>query len=178
MGFPVEQIEPVQEDLSALEGAYSADPNNITAMFDLVAAYRRNGRLEEATAVLQKGVVGHPGDVPMLHMLGDIAIEAGLTDQGIAAYRDAVKAADNPGNVNKLINGYINAGLLDEALTEVNAAIAKNPTFYDFLMSRANIYTQLGDYDSARADYNAYLDNAPEDAIFREDVQRALDALN
>jgi hypothetical protein len=36
----------------------------------------------------------------------------------------------------------------------------------------------LGNYDAARADYNAYLDNAPEDAIFRSDVQRALDALN
>ncbi|MFM2308829.1 MAG: hypothetical protein RLY87_950, partial [Chloroflexota bacterium] len=178
VGFPVEQIQPVEEDLSALEGAYSADPNNITTMLDLVAAYRRNGRLEEAAAVLQKGTVAHPGDVPLLHILGDISIEAGLTDQGIAAYRKAITYADNPGNVNKLITGYINAGLLDDALTEVNAAIAKNPTFYDFLMTRANISSQLGDYDSARADYNAYLDNAPEDAIFREDVQRALDALN
>jgi tetratricopeptide (TPR) repeat protein len=178
VGFPVEQIEQVQEDLTVLESAYTADPNNIAVMLDLVAGFRRNNRLEEAAAVLQKGIVAHPGDVPLLHILGDISIEAGLTDQGIAAYRAAITYADNPGNVNKLITGYINAGLLDDALAEVNVAIQKNPTFWDFLVTRANISTQLGNYDAARADYNAYLDNAPEDAIFRSDVQRALDALN
>ncbi|RLT33165.1 MAG: hypothetical protein DWI54_00215 [Chloroflexi bacterium] len=178
VGFPVEQIEPVQEDLTALESAYSADPNNIAVMLDLVAGFRRNYRLEEAAAVLQKGVIAHPGDVPLLHILGDISIEAGLTEQGIVAYRSAITYADNPGNVNKLITGYINAGLLDDALAEVNAAIQKSPTFWDFLVTRANISSQLGDYEAARADYNAYLDNAPEDALFRNDVQRALDALN
>jgi tetratricopeptide (TPR) repeat protein len=178
VSFPVEQIEQVQEDLTVLESAYTADPNNIAVMLDLVAGFRSNNRLEEAAAVLQKGVVAHPGDVPLLHILGDISIEAGLTDQGIAAYRSAITYSDNPGNVNKLITGYINAGLLEDALAEVNVAIQKSPDFWDFLVTRADISTQLGDYEAARADYNAYLDNAPEDAIFRSDVQRALDALN
>ncbi|MFM2031992.1 MAG: hypothetical protein RLZZ297_757, partial [Chloroflexota bacterium] len=178
VGFPIDQVEPVQEDLSALEQAYADKPDDLTILFDLVAAYRRNGRLEEAVAVLQKGTQSRPGDVPMLHMLGDIAIEAGLTDQGIAAYRAAIAANDNPGNVNKLINGYVNAGLLDDALTEVNAAIVKYPTFFDFYVTRGGIYKQLGDYESARADYRTYLEKAPEDAIFREDVARELDNLN
>jgi YYY domain-containing protein len=178
VGFPVEQVQPVEEDVSTLEESYDKDPANISVMMELVGAYRRNARLDDAAAVLQKGTQAHPGDIPLLHIYGDISIEAGLTDQGIAAYREAIKYANNPGNINKLISGYINAGLLDEGLAEVNAAIAQDPTFYDFLMTRANISSQLGDFESARTDYNAYLDNAPADAIFREDVQRALDALN
>jgi Flp pilus assembly protein TadD len=178
VGFPVEQVQPVEEDVSTLEESYDKDPADISVMMELVGAYRRNARLDDAAAVLQKGTQAHPGDIPLLHIYGDISIEAGLTDQGIAAYREAIKYANNPGNINKLISGYINAGLLDEGLAEVNAAIAQDPTFYDFLMTRANISSQLGDFESARTDYNAYLDNAPADAIFREDVQRALDALN
>ena len=110
--------------------------------------------------------------------MGDLSIEAGLTDQGIAAYRAAIKIDASPGNVNKLISGYVTAGLLDDAMTEVNVAIKNNPEFYDFLMTRANISTQMGDNESARTDYTTFLEKAPADSIFRQDVQRALDALN
>ncbi len=178
VGFPVQQEQPVQEDLGALESAYTKNPTDISVILDLVGGYRRNGRLEEAAAVLQKATLVHSGDVPLLHILGDLSIEAGLTDQGIAAYRAAIKIDASPGNVNKLISGYVTAGLLDDAMTEVNVAIKNNPEFYDFLMTRANISTQMGDVESARADYTTFLEKAPADSIFRQDVQRALDALN
>ena len=85
---------------------------------------------------------------------------------------------NNPGNVNKLLSGYMMMGMFEEALEATNQAIEEYPDFLDFYFTRGKIYEMLGDIDEARSDYQAYLDNAPEDAIFRKDVLDALDRLD
>lgn len=177
VGFP-SLPEPVIEDLSALETQFNEDPSNIDVMIQLVDGYRRQQRFEEAVAVAKKTKESHANDVMVLHMLGDIAMEGRLYDDAIQAYRDAIVANDSPGNVNKLISGLINADRLIDALKEADKAIEKYPDFLDFYMSRGRINTLLGEYDAARNDYQAYLDRAPEDAIFRKDAQQAIDQLS
>ena len=113
-----------------------------------------------------------------MDVLGDTAIEDKLYDQGIQAYRDALKASDNGGNANKLITGLINANRIDDALTEVNAAIVKYPDFFDFYITRAKIEEITGDIDAAKADYQAYLDKAPADSGLRNDAQDGLNRLS
>lgn len=147
-------------------------------MIQLVDGYRRQQRFEEAVTVAKKTQESHPNDVMVLHMVGDIAMEGRLYDDAIQAYRDAIVANESPGNVNKLISGLINADRLIDALKEADKAVAKYPDFLDFYMSRGRINTLLGEYDAARADYQSYLDRAPEDAIFRKDAQQALDQLS
>ena len=147
-------------------------------MIALVDGYRRQQRFEEATAIVVRNQASHPGDVMILDVLGDTAIEAKLYDQGIQAYRDALKASDNGGNANKLITGLINANRIDDALTEVNAAIVKYPDFFDFYITRAKIEEITGDIDAAKADYQAYLDKAPADSGLRNDAQDGLNRLS
>ncbi|NBU63578.1 MAG: hypothetical protein EBS29_03595, partial [Chloroflexia bacterium] len=168
---------PPPEDLSELETKFNKDPANIDAMIALVDGYRRQQRYEEATAIVARNQAAHPGDVMILHMLGDTAMEAKLYDQAIKAYRDALSASDNGGNANKLITGLINANRIDDALTEVNMALGKYPDFFDFYITRAQIEEIIGDIEAAKADYQAYLDKAPADSGLRNGAQDALNRL-
>lgn len=177
VGFP-SAPEPVLEDLSGLESQFSEDPSNIDVMIQLLDGYRRQQRFEEAVAVASQTRDAHPGDVMILHMLGDVAMEGRLFDDAIQAYRDAVSANESPGNVNKLISGMINADRLIDALKVADDAIVKYPDFLDFYMSRGRINALLGEDDAAKQDYQTYLDKAPADAIFRKDAQQAIDQLS
>jgi hypothetical protein len=176
VSFPSEPPPP-PEDLSELEAKFEADPANVDAMIALVDGYRRQQRYEEATAIVARNQVTHPGDVMILHMLGDTAMEARLYDQAIQAYRDALTASDGGGNANKLISGLINANRIDDALNEVNAAIVKYPDFFDFYITRARIEEMIGDTEAAKADYQAYLDKAPAESGLRNEAQDALNRL-
>jgi len=177
VSFPSEPPPP-PEDLSELEQKFEADPSNVDVMIALVDGYRRQQRYEEATNIVARNQVTHPGDVMILHMLGDTAMEARLYDQAIKAYRDAVTASDNGGNANKLINGLINANLIDDALTESTAAIAKYTDFFDLYITRARIEEIIGDYEAAKADYQAYLDKASADSGLRNEAQDGLNRLS
>jgi tetratricopeptide (TPR) repeat protein len=177
VSFPSEPAPP-PEDLSELEQKFAADPSNVDAMIALVDGYRRQQRFEEAAAVVAQNQTSHPGDVMILHMLGDTAMEAKLYDQAIQAYRDALTADDTGGNANKLINGLINANLIDDALTESTAAIAKYTDFFDLYITRARIEEITGDIDAAKADYQAYLDKSPADSGLRNEAQDGLNRLS
>lgn len=177
VSFPSEPPPP-PEDLNELEQKFAADPADVDAMIALVDGYRRQQRFEEAVAVVARNQLTHPGDVMILHMLGDTAMEARLYDQAITAYRDAVTAGDNGGNVNKLINGLVNANRIDDALNELDAAIVKYTDFFDFYITRARIQESLGDVEAAKADYQAYLDKASADSDLRNEVQDALNRLS
>ncbi len=177
ISFPSEPAPP-PEDLSELEKKFDADPANVDAMIALVEGYRRQQRFEEATAIIARNQAAHPGDVMILHMLGDTAMEAKLYDQAIKAYRDALAASDGGGNANKLISGLITANRIDDALTEVNSAIVKYPDFLDFYITRAKIEEITGDIEAAKADYQAYLDKAPADSGLRNDAQDGLNRLS
>jgi YYY domain-containing protein len=177
VSFPSEPPPP-PEDLSELEQKFAADPSNVDVMIALVDGYRRQQRYEEATTIVAQNQTTHPGDVMILHMLGDTAMEARLYDQAIQAYRDAVTASDNGGNANKLINGLINANRIDDALTESTAAIAKYTDFFDLYITRARIEEMIGDYEAAKADYQAYLDKAPADSGLRSEAQDGLNRLS
>jgi tetratricopeptide (TPR) repeat protein len=179
VGFPSEpEPAPVFEDLTDLETAYNSDPRNIDAMVALVDGYRRQQRYEDAVAVASKTSSEYPKDVMLLHMLGDIAMEGRMFDQGIQAYRDAVSSDSSPGNINKLISGLQNADRLTDALVEVDAGIAQFPDFLDFYISRGRINAILGETDAAKQDYQNYLDKAPADAVFRNEAQQAIDELS
>jgi hypothetical protein len=177
ISFPSEPAPP-PEDLSELEKKFEADPADVDAMIALVDGYRRQQRYEEAAAVVARNQTSHPGDVMILHMLGDTAMEARLYDQAIKAYRDALAASDGGGNANKLISGLINANLIDDALTEVNSAIVKYPDFLDFYITRAKIEEIIGDIEAAKADYQAYLDKSPADSGLRNEAEDGLNRLS
>jgi tetratricopeptide (TPR) repeat protein len=164
--------------LSELEKKFEANPADVDAMIALVDGYRRQQRYEEAAAIVARNQTSHPGDVMILHMLGDTAMEARLYDQAIKAYRDALAASDGGGNANKLISGLITANLIDDALTEVNSAIVKYPDFLDFYITRAKIEEIIGDIDAAKADYQAYLDKSPADSGLRNEAEDGLNRLS
>lgn len=170
--------EPEYVDTASLIKAYEEDPSNVTVMMQLVDAYRRTGNSIDASDVLFKTAQLLPTDIMVLHMLGDISAEARLNDRAIKAYQAAIAVNNNPGNVNKLLSGYMMMGMFEEALEETNQAIEEYPDFLDFYFTRGKIHEMLGDVDEARSDYQAYLDNSPDDAIFRKDVLDALDRLD
>ena len=114
----------------------------------------------------------------ILDMLGDTAMEAKLYDQAIKAYRDALNADNTGGNANKLITGLISVNRIDDALTEVNAAIVKYPDFFDLYITRAKIKEMTGDIEAAKADYQAYLDKSPADSGLRNEAQDGLNRLS
>lgn len=162
------------DELQALEETFRADTGNIDAMMMLADAYRQLGRSADAAATIDATLQGYPEDVMLLHMYADASLEGGLVDQGIRALRNAVTIDPSPGNLNKLITGLIQAGLFEDALREISDAQQTYPDFFDFLVSQGQVYELMGNLDQARQSYQAYLDNAPEDALFREDVRLAL----
>jgi Flp pilus assembly protein TadD len=170
--------EPVYIDTATLLKAYEEDPSNVTVMMQLVDAYRRTGNSIGASDVLFKTAQLVPNDIMVLHMLGDISAEARLNDRSINAYKAAIAVNNNPGNVNKLLSGYMMMGMFEEALKATNQAISEYPDFADFYFTRGKIHEMLGDIADARSDYRAYLENSPDNAIFRQDVLDALDRLD
>ncbi|MBM4412593.1 MAG: hypothetical protein FJ040_03980 [Chloroflexi bacterium] len=169
--------EPEYVDPETLRKAYEDDPTNITNMMQLVDAYRRVGKSIEASDVLLQTSELVPNDIMVLHVLGDISVEARLNDRAIKAYKAAIAVNNNPGNINKLLSGYMLMGMYEEALAETNKAMADYPDAYDFYFTRGKIYEMLGEIDAARSDFQTYLEVTPEDAIFRKDVMDALDRL-
>lgn len=170
--------EPEYVDTETLRKAYDEDPSNVTALMQLVDAYRRVGNSIEASDVLLQTSQILPNDVMVLHTLGDISAEARLNERAIAAYKAAIAVNSNPGNVNKLLSGYMTLGMFEEALEAANQAIVDYPDFIDFYYTRGTVYEMLGELTEARNDYNTYLEKSPEDALFRQDVLLALDRLD
>jgi tetratricopeptide (TPR) repeat protein len=170
--------EPEYIDTATLVQAYEDDPTDVTVMMQLVDAYRRVGNSIDASDVLLKTSQLLPDDIMVLHLLGDISAEARLNDRAIKAYEAAIAVNNNPGNVNKLLSGYMMMGMFEEALKATDTAIEEYPDFADFYFTRGKIHEMLGDIDDARRDYQAYLDNSADDAIFRQDVLDALERLD
>ena len=105
---------------------------------------------------------------------GDCATVGGGVSNSASCFHSTIGG----GNANKLINGLINANLIDDALTESTSAIAKYPDFFDLYITRARIEEIIGDYDAAKADYQAYLDKAPADSGLRNEAQDGLNRLS
>jgi tetratricopeptide (TPR) repeat protein len=162
------------DQLETLEEAFRADTSNIDVMMLLVDAYRQQGRSVDVIATIEVTLQEYPSDVMLLHLYGDALLEAGLIDEGIHVLRSAVTEEPSPGNLNKLITGLIQAGLFEDALREISDAQQVYPDFIDFLVSQGQIYELMGNLEQARQSYQEYLAQAPEDALFREDVRRAL----
>lgn len=162
------------DELQALEEAFRADTSNIDAMMLLADAYRQLGRGADAATTIDTTLQAHPDDVMLLHMYADASLEGGLVDQGIRALRTAVTVDPSPGNLNKLITGMIQVGLFEDALREISDARQVYPDFFDFLVSQGQVYELMGNLEQARQSYQEYLAQAPADALFREDVRRAL----
>lgn len=89
-------------------------------------------------------------------------------EEAIALYKEAAqKDPDNPGINNDMAWAQTGMGQLDEALTNVNKALAKNDKVPATLDTRGTIYLLLKNYDAAIKDFDrALIINPKEGAAF------------
>lgn len=87
---------PVATDLPALEAQANADPTDIDVLTRLAAGYVVDGRVDEALAVLERGIEALPDDPTLLLMLGLVEAELELEDRAATRFATYIAAVDGP----------------------------------------------------------------------------------
>jgi Tfp pilus assembly protein PilF len=116
----------------------------------------------------------------MHQLLGDVAAQLGHADLAIAAWQAAIAVDPSAGNIAKLGTGLVQLGRYDEAervLRQAQQRDPKDPLLHYFLADMARKRKGPNDADLARREYQAYLDQAPQNSPYRAAAQQALKEL-
>ncbi|AQR72402.1 DUF3857 domain-containing protein [Sphingomonas sp. LM7] len=156
---PKEDKAGRQQDIDA---ALRLEPEMVDALVGKAEFQADNGDYPGAIATYSKALAKMPDSPGLLAQRGIAYIHAGdkvRADKDLAA---ATAKATKPVELNNLCWAKATEGLvLESALADCNAALAKEPDAAGFLDSRALVYLRLGRVDEAIADYDRALAKVP-----------------
>ncbi len=110
------------------------------------------GNSPQAKFLAQRASASAGADVRRLVSAGGVLAQAGLNDEGLAAYRKAVRLAPNDaGAAACLIGTLFRTGRYDETLAEATVLSALHPRSPEVLLNHASILTFFGRLDEAAA---------------------------
>ncbi len=147
------------------------------------ATIARNRDYGSALAMARATVDAAPNNARAHNNFGNVLLEAGATDRAIEEYRLAIERGYTEAYLGRA-KAFLDAGRLDDAIGDCNAAIEKMPTLalaYDnrgvALTRKGLIVDALRNFDTAlRLDsdfVNAYFDRAVAYASAREYAARS-----
>jgi predicted O-linked N-acetylglucosamine transferase (SPINDLY family) len=121
------------------------------------------GNTPQARFLAQRAADSAGPDARRLVSAGGALAQAGLNEEGIAAYRKALRLAPNDdGAAACLVGTIFRTGRYDEALAEAAAAIQRHPTSPQVALNHGSILTYFGRLDEAAAVMRRALDANPE----------------
>ena len=140
-------------------------------------ALRNQGKLDEAIAEFKKAIELDPEDAFPHNNLGLVLRDQRKPDEAIAEYKKAIEL--DP----KDARWYSNLGLVLHEQGKLDEAIAKYKKAIEFDPEDPRRYNNLGDVlrnqgklDEAITEYQEAVKLAPDNAGFRADLERALEA--
>ena len=135
------------------------------------------GRLEEARRAYQAILERRPGDANALYLLGALAYQSGGPAEAVELVRRALAAGADPAQCHNIMGlAFQNLGKTSEAEASFQSAIAiqESPSFS---INLANLWSGLGRFDDAIAQYRRALEKDPGHAGALGGLGRALHAL-
>lgn len=135
-----------------LNAAIAADPNDVTARFDLGCLLYSLDRPQEAIEQWKKAVVLAPADFNARRELGLAYAEQGQVNQAVPQLEQAIEL--NPNHIatlNDLSAVYAKAGKFDQQIALLQKALRRTPGDDDLTVALMNAYLIQGRYNDADA---------------------------
>lgn len=131
--------------VQVLEDARQRDPENMTLLFMLAAAYERDARFDQAERAFRDVIAREPANADALNYLGYMLADRGQKlDEAVTLVRRALAIeADNPSFLDSLGWAYFKLARLDEArppLERAASAMPKTSVVQDHL---GDLYFQM-----------------------------------
>jgi tetratricopeptide (TPR) repeat protein len=127
--------------------------------------YSRQGKTDEALAVLKRALSIDPDCSEAHFNLGNVYREKGSFNEAIDCYKKTLEINPDFAEAhNNLGMTYGKQGLLDEAIAEFNRALTINPTLVDAHYNRGTAYARKGELQKALSDFKAELVIHPDNA--------------
>ncbi|UCE78053.1 MAG: tetratricopeptide repeat protein [Nitrospiraceae bacterium] len=115
------------EDIENLKNRFEKDPNS-KLFVPLAEEYRKEGMLDEAVAVLSKGLENQPDYMSARVSLGKIYVEKGMLEEARAEFEHVVSSVpDNLFAHKKLAEIYRDTGERDRAIKAFRKVLKLNP---------------------------------------------------
>jgi tetratricopeptide (TPR) repeat protein len=115
------------EDIEKLKEKVDKDPNS-KLFVPLAEEYKKAGMLDEAIAVLTKGLERQPGYMSARVSLGKVYLEKGMLDEAKAEFEKVISVIpDNLYAHRKLAEIYRDLGEADNAIKEFKTVLRLNP---------------------------------------------------
>ena len=174
------------EMTALLEKARQVDEKALVRVYESKAFYEfAIGRLElarhnlkAAREALQRALTEDLAYAPAHVWLAELFAASGDVPSAMTSYAQAVDLMPSDAIYRyQYAVALMKANRVQEGLEQINRAIALEPFYADSYVFKASAHEQLGQLDSARVAYRAYLDRAARNAQNRDRAARRLAAL-
>lgn len=156
-----------EEAIQFMEAAWALSPADYRVVSSMVRVYEAQGDNQQAVTVLRRAFATQPElkDTFNLLWLGRLLEDSGNWREAESVYRGIIEAAPREprAHVGLARALYWGGHPLDEALAELNYAVALDPTNVEAYMSRGKIYRAEGRYGEALDSYRRAAALSPND---------------
>jgi tetratricopeptide (TPR) repeat protein len=158
------QKQGILSELDKIEASLAKIGPAATGLIELrVHRLVVNGRLDEATQLLNKALVTHPKRVPLHMLMADLAQRRG--DKGLMIKHLQAAAAADPNDAEALValsEVLESEGKTEEAIKALESAVLRAPYEPDLLAQLAAGYQEHGDTGRAKATAQKLLERFPD----------------
>jgi tetratricopeptide (TPR) repeat protein len=162
----------IDQGIEVLLAAYKIIPDSSKAEIIpyLVSLYKEKGRMDEAMAIVSKGLAYDPDNTELLFELGVIYDKQGNMDGAIEQMKKVIVLnPDNADALNYLGYTYADRGIhLEEAEQMIRKALAQEPENGYIIDSLGWLYYRKGLYEEAAAYIERAATLVPDDPIILE----------
>jgi tetratricopeptide (TPR) repeat protein len=150
--------------------ALEFDPNNPEVVLKLARILRTVERNGEALQLFERYQRMVPGDYQALAHIGSCLSAMGRFGEAESYFRRALQGLDDP--VTHYNMGLLLAltGRLDEAVTEYEKALERDPMHSDARTNLATVFARQGRLDRASSELSRLLEHDPENAAARTNL--------
>jgi protein O-GlcNAc transferase len=164
------QAGEYEQAIGEYEAVLQAEPDDVSALIGLGAAYREQGRVDEALAQFQRAAEILPED-PGIHsslaglhfQKGNDYAQSSAYDQAIAEYEAVLEV--EPEHVSAMTNlgvVYYMTGQWDQAIAAYDSALGIAPADADIHSNLGAAYVQLGQLDQALDEFSTAVTLEPD----------------
>jgi tetratricopeptide (TPR) repeat protein/adenylate kinase family enzyme len=157
----------IDRAISAAQRATRHDPNNPENHYELARLYMQTSRMREARASVIAAIT-LKGDMVDWHMLlGDACMQLGMFDNARSAYLSASNVdPESTAPLYALSRLLVLIGRVQEAITNLEQAIQRNPNNPDWHLELAQHYENVGNREGAHRAYKDAVRYGNDKAVY------------